>query len=201
MSDTNTETTAQAPATSAPAKPKREQVATHEFIDAAGAVQESIEHATGIRYTDKATGQSFTYQIPDAVAGSPLTMLAVFGAKTKATNSASAARQARDRDATFTQTDVEYVNSVFADIAPGQWEKPSEGSKREPKYDLDILTSVICEVIKNATGKEQDPLKLREKLETDLKYRRGAVARQDVQDAYRKAAGREDKPADTLLVE
>jgi hypothetical protein len=199
MNDVTTNPEA-APAAPAPA-PKRAQIATHEFIDATGAVQETIELATGIKYTDKATGESFVYQIPDAVAGSPLTMLAVFGAKTKATNSASAARQARDRDATFSQTDVEYVNAVFADIVTGQWEKPSEGSKREPKYDLDILTGVICDVIKAATGKEQDPAKLREKLETDLKYRRGAVARQDVQDAYRKAAGREDKPADTLLVE
>lgn len=189
------------PAPATLAKPKRETIATHEYIDANGAVQERIEDATGIKYTDKATGKSFVYQIPDAVAGEVSTMLAIFGAKTKATNSASAARQARDRDATFTQDDIDYVSSVFADIQTGQWEKPGEGSKREPKYDLDILTGVICDVIKAATGKEQDPVKLREKLETDLKYRRGAVARQDVQDAYRKAAGREDKPADTLLVE
>jgi hypothetical protein len=199
---TDTTNTEQAPATSAPEKPaKREQVAVHEFIDAAGAVQENIELATGIKYTDKATGKVFTYQIPDAVAGSPVTMLAVFGAKTKATNSASAARQARLRDSAFTQDDIDYVNGVFADIQPGQWEKPGEGSKREPKYDLDILTGVICDVIKAATGKEQDPAKLREKLETDLKYRRGAVARRDVQDAYAAAVGREDKPADTLLVD
>lgn len=198
MTDVNTPA---ADAAGAAAKPKREQIATHEFIDATGAVQESIESATGIKYTDKATGKSFVYQIPNAVAGSPLTMLAVFGAKTKATNSASAARQARDRDSTFTQDDIEYVTAVFADIQPGQWEKPGEGSKREPKYDLNVLTQVICDIIATATGKQQDPAKLREKLETDLKYRRGALARQDVRDAYAKAVGREDKPADTLLVE
>ena len=188
-----------AAATTAPEKAKRTQLAEHEFIDANGAVQEQIEHATGIRYTDKLTGAVFSYQIPDAVAGSVGTMLALFGAKTKATNAASAARQARERSSDFTHTDVEYIASIFDAIKDGQWEVPGEG-KREPKYDLDVLTDVIVELLA-ASGKTQDREKMRAKLESDIKFRRGALARPEIKQAYNDKVGKAAAPIDSLLVE
>ena len=51
---------------------------------------DSIEAAHGISYKEIASGKEFIFVIPDTA----LRMLAVFGAKTKATNEASAFRQA-----------------------------------------------------------------------------------------------------------
>jgi len=199
MNDTTQTPAADAGATPAAAA-KREQIAEHAYLDANGAVQENIEHAAGIRYVDKATGKSFDYLIPGAVAGSVATMLAIFGAKTKATNAASAARQARKRDAQFTTDDVDYIAEIFGEIKDGQWEKPSDGTKREPKYDLDVLTQVIVDVLAKA-GKSQDPLKMRERLESDLAFRRGALSRSDIRDEYNSRVGKTEKPLDDLLVE
>lgn len=68
----------------------RESKAEHAWIDANGSVVDSIESATGTRYTSKENGQSVDIQIPD---GPGRLWLAAFGARTLATNEASAARQ------------------------------------------------------------------------------------------------------------
>lgn len=175
------ENPAPAPASepAAPAATNKPRIAEHDWIDANGDVVESIEEATGIKYRQLATDESMTWQIPGAVPGSIQTMMAAFGARTKATNSTLAAREKRKRDNTFTTSDVAHMKEIFAQIQVGQWGAPSEGGvKRGPKYDLDVLTAVICAMIE-AEGGSPDPLKIRAKCGDSPAYVRGAIAMTD----------------------
>ena len=124
--------------------------ATHDLI-ANGAIVDSITKATGIRYTDRATDETVDFSIPGAKAGDPATMLAIFGAKTKATNTASGARQART-NGNGDDTDVGAIEAFFANLKPGQWELPSTRAGG-PRYNPDILAAAIHEVKgKNSEG-------------------------------------------------
>src|SRR3954463_9914673 len=114
--DTTTQADAAAstPVTSAtPAETtKRESVAKHELITEPGGEHTSdITKALGIRYVDKASGEKFEFMLPDAIAGHPMTMLALFGAKTKATNEASRVRNGQGGDTT---AQFEAIDEVFA---------------------------------------------------------------------------------------
>lgn len=180
-------------------KPKREAKAEHEYLDADGAVQENIEQATGIRYTDKATGEVFDWQVPGVTAGSVAAMFAVFGAKTRAINACSAARQMRKRDNTFTSSDVAYAREVFGECKDGQWTAPSEGTARGPKYDLDILSEVIVDALE-AAGKTPDRATIKAKLESDMAYRRGAMQVREIADAYNAKVGKTQPTVESLMV-
>lgn len=70
---------------SAPATKTKEAVAERTWIDATGAEVESQEQATGCKYKDLASGNAFVYQT-GLPAGHHATMLACFGAMTKAGN-------------------------------------------------------------------------------------------------------------------
>jgi hypothetical protein len=85
MTDTTTNPAPAATPTAKADDAPRAGVAKHELIAEAGGEHTDMQTAVGIRYTDKASGESFEYLIPDAKPGTPLTMLALFGAKTKAT--------------------------------------------------------------------------------------------------------------------
>ncbi len=187
-------TAAPAPA----AKAKRESKGDHAYLNSAGAVVESIEEATGISYKDVATGDTFTYQIPGAEAGKVVTMFAIFGAKTRATNAASAARQKRDRDASYLQSDVDYVTETFGETTDGTWAIAGEGA-RAPSYDDELLADVIVELIE-ASGKTQDRNKVVDKLKNDKKYRAGAIANPQIKSAYFAKVGR-DMSIDALAVD
>lgn len=63
----------------------KESVADRQWIDEANTEVEDPALATGCRYVDKASGRAFVYQTK-LPAGSHATMLAVFGALTKAGN-------------------------------------------------------------------------------------------------------------------
>jgi|SRR5215470_8488180 len=69
---------------------KKRAVAKHALLAADGAVVEDFEDAHGIRYTDLASNLTFDYMLGNA---NTLRMLACFGARTLATNEASASRQ------------------------------------------------------------------------------------------------------------
>jgi hypothetical protein len=80
MSDTTTIDTAKAP---------KVNVAKHEMLAEKGGPAVGIDSAVGIRYTDIKTGLVMEFFPRKAKAGTELTMLALFGAKTKATNEAA----------------------------------------------------------------------------------------------------------------
>lgn len=115
-------------------------VAKHYLLDSTGAVVEDEEQATGIRYHHIGTGQTFDYQIAAAQPGSPATMLAIFGAKTLATNEASAVRQ-KSGDM---GDQVGAITDRFAMIDSGKWvDRTREGFK----WDLDLLAQAVVAVL------------------------------------------------------
>ncbi len=194
-----------APAT--PAKPKRPARAEHDWINATGDVVDDLELATGIKYRDLSVGEnapnaSFSYQIPNATVGEVKTMFAVWGARTKAINTASAARQKRKADATFTLTDVEHMTAVFAEVKDGQWEAPSEGGakKRGPAWDLDLLCTVIVEALNAQGAKNVDATKIRAKLGDDVAYRNGATKQPQFMAEYWKRKGAPPAGVDSFNV-
>lgn len=123
---------------------KKRKVAEHSLLDASGAVVEEFEKATGFRYVDIVSGQTFDYQFKGATAGNPETMLACFGGRTLATNEASAERQ---RDGTPAEQ-VDAIRERFAGIDNGVWvDRTREGG---PRIDAPTLAQAVVEVLVTA---------------------------------------------------
>jgi hypothetical protein len=173
---------------------KRTQVAKHEFLAADGTPTKDIHEATGIRYTDIASGESFDYQIPGASAGAPVTMFAVFGAKTKATNEASQVRQALARGEDVDGSQVDAIREVFGKISDGTWREPGEG-RVGAKVDRDSLAMAIVEFA-GSLGKNPDLTEIRQRLDDDLKFFRTARKDERISAIYARLTGSETKKAD-----
>lgn len=153
------------------------KVAKHELLDAAGAVVEDEELATGIRYTLLANSQTFEWQSGQAP-GSEITMISVFGAKTLATNESSAMRNSTKGAATPDEQ-IDAVRSRFALIKTGQWlDRTREGVGA--KVDLDRLANAICNVMVAEGKYTEDQVKAeklaatRQKLDDDKAFARKA---------------------------
>lgn len=187
-----TDVTTNAPA--APADDKRTAVAKHELIAAAGGDHVEIGAAIGIRYTDKATNQKFEYLIPGAKAGDPLTMLALFGAKTKATNETSRVRNGKNGGVSNPQEELEALDEVFESITNGVWREKAEGGGGT-RTDKGLLATVLIELLgSNAKG---DMAHYVARFEADLNYMR-KVLKSDAGEAYRKRVGKAIPALDTL---
>lgn len=138
-------------------------VAKHYLLDAAGAVVENEEEATGVRYHHIASGQTFDFQVPNATVGAPETMLAIFGAKTLATNEASAVRNGNKGG-----DEVAAINDRFATILGGKW---ADRTREGVKIDLDMLAEAVCRVMVESGQATDEQIasgikaKVREKLE------------------------------------
>lgn len=180
----------------------RKKVAKHELLDAAGAVIESEEAATGIRYTLLANSQTFDWQYgknPDADR-----MLAVFGAKTLATNETSQARNNAKGEASADEQ-IAAVRDRFELLASGKWvDRTREGVGA--KIDKDALAEAICRVLV-ADGKQtQEQIdggykaKIRAKLEDDAAYVRIARQVPKVATEYAAIVGRATKSVDDLML-
>jgi hypothetical protein len=177
-------------------------VAKHELLDANGAVVENEEEATGIRYTLLANGQSFDWQHgqnPDADR-----MIAIFGAKTLATNESSAMRNSTKGAATPDEQ-IDAVRERFALILTGKWiDRTREGVGA--KIDLDALANAICNV-QVAEGKyTEEQVKTeklaatRQKLEDDKSWARGARQVPKFAAEYAKIKGAATKSVDDFVV-
>lgn len=154
----------------------RVRLADHAFIGTDGKAT-SIDKATGISYTIKGTDKAFTYQVPNATAGSPLTMLALFGARTKATNEASANRQAAAKGDS-TDDDVAAISGWFSELKDGTW--PADERVGGPRYDIPRLAQAMLAYLKaNKKGFAGGVAAAEEKLRTDKAF----------YDAVRKEAG------------
>lgn len=167
---------------------KTRKLADHDFIDAAGAVVDEQEKATGIQYKELASGGVFPYQIPGAVAGSPQTMLALFGAKTLATNTASAAKQLRTKGEAVET--IPYITDRFAEITEGQWAVAGDGT-RGPQIDVQALADAMLPLLRKQLGTDVDRDKLVAKLEADKNYKRAAYGNPDVKKNYMKGKGQD----------
>lgn len=173
---------------------KRAGVAKHDLIAVAGGDHVAITEATGIRYTDKATGQVFEYLIPDAVPGSAQTMLALFGAKTKATNEASRVRNGDGGDIT---AQMEAIDEVFENITRGVWREKAEGGGGT-RTDKAVLAAVLVEFLE-AAGKLQGTVDTyQNRLETEDGYLKKVLSNDAIKSAYRKRVGKTGPDADAL---
>ena len=192
-----TDTTTAAGAPAAAESPKRIAIAQHDFIatDDAGAIKlvDDIQTATGIRYTDKASGKVFDYAIPGATAGTTLTMLAVFGAKTKATNETSRVRQNNGK-VNNGEMELEALDEVFESITKGVWREQAEGGSGS-RTDKPLLATVLVEMLgESAKG---DVAYYVARFESDSKYMQ-AVLKSEAGDEYRKRAGKQRPAVSTL---
>src|SRR3982751_3606294 len=179
MSNTDTNT----PAPTAAPEEKRERQAKHELIATSGGEHVGIDEATGIRYTDIESGQKFEYLIPGAQPGSPLTMLALFGAKTKATNETSRVRNGQQGGSV---AQMEALDEVFESITNGVWREKAEGGGGS-RTDRDLLATVLLEMLgRSAKGDQAVYVK---RFEDDPKYLR-LVLKSDAGEEYRKRAGK-----------
>jgi hypothetical protein len=191
MTDTHTVATT-APVTSPDVK--RESIALHELIAAPGGEHTDIHTAVGIRYTDKASKSVFEYMIPGAQAGSPLTMLALFGAKTKATNETSRVRNGTGGDTT---AQMEALDEVFESITNGVWREKAEGGGGT-RTNKELLAQVLVEMLgERAKGDVAHYVAKFDDGDEGLKYMR-LVLKSDAGEAYRKRVGKAVPALDTL---
>ena len=183
--------------TNAPAEKSRTAIAKHEFISTAAdgtvTLVDDIQQATGIRYTDKGSEKSFDYAIPGAQAGTPLTMLAIFGAKTKATNETSRVRQNNGK-VNNAELELEALDEVFESITNGVWREQAEGGGGT-RTDKDLLATVLLEMLgESAKG---DKAHYVARFESDLPYMR-QVLKSEAGTEYRKRAGKQGPAVSTL---
>jgi hypothetical protein len=175
-------------------KDKRESVAKHELIAVAGGEHTEIAKATGIRYTDRTSGTIFEYLIPNAVAGSAQTMLALFGAKTKATNEASRVRNGQNGDVV---AQFEAIDEVFENITNGVWREKAEGGGGS-RTDKAVLAQVLVSFLE-AAGKLNGTVDTyQNRLETEDGYMKKVLSNSEIKSAYNKAVGKTGAAADDL---
>jgi hypothetical protein len=174
-------------------EPAKRKVADHWLIDADGNKVDDEEVATGIGYQVVGSKAPFTFQTGQA-AGTAAAMLAVFGAKTLATNESSAARNRKD-DPADADGQMEAVAERFALIGTGKWvDRTREGVGA--KIDLDALAGAIIAVAEAADpSKVPDYAKVRQKLEEDVGFRKTVRQVPAIATEYANRAGR---PAKTL---
>lgn len=182
MSEQTVETGTESPKTG-------RKVAEHSYLDAAGNVVETEEEATGIRYHIVSTGETFDHQT-GGKAGEPITMKAVFGCKTLATNEASAFKQKNGHY----DGAVESIAERFNMIDSGQFvDRSREGVGA--KIDLDKLCEATCRIMvrDGAWTQEQVDTEKKAKLRGQLEDK-AVVARvrktDGVMDEYQRLVGK-----------
>jgi len=171
----------------------RKAVAKHELIAVAGGEHVNITAATGIRYTDKATGEKFEYIIPGAIAGQPITLLALFGAKTKATNEASRIRNGLGGD---TDAQMEALDEVFANISLGVWREKAEGGGGS-RTDKGLLAAVLVDALGEKAQGTVDTYQHR--LETEEPYFKKVWSNEQIKAEYKRRKGTVGAPIADLV--
>lgn len=179
----------------------KRKVADHWLIDAAGTTVEKEEEATGIGYKlVDLPGKPFIYQIPGAVAGSTITMQAVFGCKTLATNESSQVRHNPKGEGTADEQ-LEAVRERFALMDSGVFvDRTRDGVG--VRIDLDMLSQASAEAAA-AKGGTRTAAEYRAKFDADAAFLATAknAYRNDPALAaiYNRLAGRTTKSVDDLL--
>lgn len=122
-------------------KAEKKQRAEHDLLDDKGEVVEDEENANGIRYTLLGMpNRPFTYQYGQNPATDKL--LAIFGAKTLATNESSAVRNS-PKGAGTADEQIEAVEARFALLGTGKWvDRTREGVT----VDLDTYAQAMINV-------------------------------------------------------
>lgn len=183
-------------------KRKRPEVATKEYIDASGTAVE-IEKATGIRYTSLPDKDVCMYQIPGAVPGSPATMLALFGASTLGTNTASSNRtKAENAPEDAFATDAKAVEDRLTRIEQDSWGASATGGGGFA-IDVDLLYQAVCEAAGKVPGTPEADWKA--KVSANAAQRKELRNHSKVGPVYerlvreRRNAGKDEKDLDSLM--
>ncbi len=199
MTDAHTHTTTHAPhvapvapapapapaAVAPPADDKVKSVAKHELLAEQGGKHVSMAEAIGIRYTDRSSGEVFEYFPQGARPGNALTMLALFGAKTKATNEAS---RVRNGDGGGASEQMEAIDEVFTNLDKGVWREKAEGGGGS-RTDKNLLAQVLIEALGEKAQGTVDTYQNR--LETEEGYFKKVWSNDQIKTEYRKRAGKE----------
>lgn len=177
------------------AKAKKEQLADHGLLDAAGAVTKDMQVAQSITYNLKdLPGEVVTYTYGNSPDGDR--MLALFGAKTLATNESSQARQKLGTTGTE-QQQIAWVRERFGLLETGQWvDKTREGFSRA--WDKDILADIIV-ASAAANGKTVDVAAIRAKLDSDEQWYKDCQLVPQYADEYRKQTNKPVKAVSDIL--
>lgn len=147
-------------------KPTRETKAKYDWLDAAGNVVEDIESATGLKYTALGDNSVCAVQLPGAVAGDKLTMLALAGWKIEARNAA------RGVSATPAQERWDAIET-------GNWGVGGEGSRGPRGIDIEVLIAAATPLVPAANLE-----KVIERLRTDVGYQKTIRNHPDIKAAY-----------------
>lgn len=132
----------------------------------------------------------FTFQAP-ADLPDGIRMLALFGARTLATNTASQIRQ-KDGDES---EQMAAVRDRFDDLMAGTWVERAE--RVGAKIDVNVLAQVYATWATAQDQKSRNPVEIAAKLEADGTLRRKVYGIPDVKAEYVRSAG---KPVDTKSV-
>jgi len=177
-----------------------DRIAKHLLIDATGGVVDEPEQAAGIRYIHVKGGQTFDYQPTNDTAK---TMLALFGAKTLATNEASRVRQQNKQASGDEQVDA--IRSRFDLIESGKWVDRTRVAG--PRYDHPTLAMAAANVYKASARGAQDSrdeaaianaMAAKLAVDADGDYQKKLVGTAGVPEKYRELVGRPQATADSL---
>jgi hypothetical protein len=195
MQETETETAA-----------TKRKIAEHTLLGADGSTVETEEEARGYSYKLLANGETFVWQWNDAPEAERI-MLAIFGAKTLATNEVSQVRNGKEfkdsDDPAQYDKGIEALRSRFADIRDGKWMDRTKASG-ESRVNKDQLSEAICQVLVGAGKKTQDEVDngykatVRERLENDSEWMNKVRKQPDVAAEYARIAGKSAKATMTV---
>jgi hypothetical protein len=152
---------------------KRKQVAEHALIDSGKNVVDQEESANGIRYTLLENGEVFDW-LYDEATELERTLLAIFGAKTLATNETSQARNSKTGATADEQ--IAAVRDRFALIRGGQWVDRTREGVGGARVNRDQLAEAICQVLVDNKKKTQQEIDdgykatVRQRLEDDAEW-------------------------------
>lgn len=142
----------------------KKRIATREWINAAGEkVPTGSADVAGVRYTYLSTGGSVEYKY----GASPELdrQFAAMGAVTKLGNIVNTITNDDSYDG---RDPMPELVAWLAEAMKGQWREPGEGVARGPKYDKDLLASVLVAMLgAKAAG---DVVHYREKLDDKSYY-------------------------------
>lgn len=189
-------------------KEERDRVATHEWLDKEGNVLDSRDptDAYGYRFTLEGVDKPLEF-IADPANEFALRTLALFGAKTKATNEASGVRNGKQKGTPEAgpQFQMEAVQEFFTRLMSGEWSAPSEGGVAV-RIDKDALAQAICVVLVNEGKKSQADIdqghkaKVRQKLEDDPQFVRKSRQVPQVATEYSRIVGKATATVDDLNI-
>lgn len=184
-----------APAAAASDKKKRTKVAERDWINEAGEVV-AEELATGVRYTNIATGEKVDLQ-SGGKPGTLQVMLFCFGALTLMGNVANTRVNGLGGTG---QEAIEDIKERIALLESGKWIERGEGAARGPKYDLAKLATALVNSLV-AKGKTDAPSKYDRflaKITEDKSYFAQVRSNPDVQAEYAKLVGKAPKDVNAL---